>query len=228
MIMRLKKIFFSIFLIIFLTHSLASVDVALSRVDINTNNQTSLKNGAKLFMDYCSGCHSLKYMRYSRLAKDLHIDKNILTRDFIFTGQKPGDTIKVAMPKKTSEKWFGITPPDLSLTARSKGVDWIYSYLNNFYPDTSRPFGVNNRVLKNAAMPDVLVQIKNKLTPDAFEDATRDITNFLNYVSEPAQLKRYDIGFKVIAFLFVLLILSYLLKKEYWKDVKYGKWRIKK
>jgi ubiquinol-cytochrome c reductase cytochrome c1 subunit len=131
------------------------------------------------------------------------------------------------MSKVGAEKWFGTTPPDLSLVSRSKGVDWIYTYLRSFYKDESRPFGVNNKILVNASMPDVLWELKQNKSAEDFDQDVRDITNFLDYVGEPAKLVRVDLGYKVLAFLFVLFILSYLLKKEYWKDVKYGKWRAK-
>ena len=135
--------------------------------------------------------------------------------------------MKSAISTSASTKWFGGAPPDLSLTSRSRGVDWIYSYLKGFYPDAERTFGVNNHVLANASMPDVLWSLRQSKSAEAFDQDVRDITNFLDYVGEPAKLVRVDLGIKVMLFLAVLLVLSYLLKKEYWKDVKYGKWKAK-
>lgn len=203
----------------------ASSGVHLDAANTDINNQKSLQNGAKLYMNYCSSCHSIKFMRYNRLAKDLNIDEKTVEKNLIFTGAKIGEPIISAIDSQKSEKWFGVTPPDLSLTARSRGVDWIYTYLKSFYKDNSRPFGVNNHILKNAAMPDVLWAMKKKSTPAEYDQQIRDITNFLDYVAEPIKIHRVLIGIKVIAFLLVLFILSYLLKKEYWRDVKYGKWR---
>lgn len=145
----------------------------------------------------------------------------------MFNGEKIGDKVTSSMSDVGAVQWFGTTPPDLSLVSRSKGVDWVYTYLRSFYKDDSRPFGVNNKILVNASMPDVLWELEQNKSAEDFDQDVRDITNFLDYVGEPAKLVRVDLGYKVLAFLFVLFILSYLLKKEYWKDVKYGKWRAK-
>ena len=129
------------------------------------------------------------------------------------------------MPEEGAAKWFGGTPPDLSLVARSKGTDWIYTYLRSFYEDDSKVFGVNNKVLENASMPDALWSLKKGKSEVEFDQDVRDITNFLDYVGEPAKLIRTSLGIWVLLFLGILFILTYLLKKEYWKDVKYGIWR---
>lgn len=205
----------------------AGTNVALNKANNDIHNEASLQNGAELFMNYCNGCHSIKYMRYGRLAKDLNIDTKLLKENFIFAGQKVGEEIVSAMPANDAVAWFGVVPPDLSLTARSRGVDWIYSYLGAFYPDNTRPFGVNNRVLHGVSMPDVLAARKATLGTEKFDNELRDITNFLDYVSEPIQLKRTSIGVNVLIFLVILLVFSYLLNKEYWQDVQYGHWRAK-
>lgn len=202
-------------------------NIALNKANNDIHDEASLQNGAELFMNYCSGCHSIGYIRYGRLAKDLNIDIKLLKENLIFTGQRVGEKIISAMPTNDAADWFGVAPPDLSLTARSHGVDWIYSYLGAFYPDNARPFGVNNRVLHNVAMPDVLASRKATLGTEKFDNELRDITNFLDYVSEPIQLKRTSIGVNVLIFLVILLIFSYLLEKEYWQDVRYGNWRAK-
>ena len=205
----------------------AGAGVALEQSNTDINDQKSLQNGANLFMNYCSGCHSIELMRYNRIGKDLNISNADVKKNLMFSGDKIGDTITSSMSEEGAVKWFGTTPPDLSLVSRSKGVDWIYTYLNSFYEDDSRPFGVNNKILINASMPDVLWEHKKNKSTEDFEQDIRDITNFLDYVGEPAELIRVDLGYKVMSFLFILFILSYLLKKEYWKDVKYGKWRAK-
>ncbi len=217
-------------------------------------NEASLQRGAKLFMNYCSGCHGLQYLRYNRMAEDLEIPEDLLTDNLIFTGAKPGEHINTAMPSEPASVWFGQAPPDLSLTARSRGPSWIYSYLLTFYLDESRPMGVNNVVLPGASMPNVLAELEGWKAMDEhhggdashgepsgghggghepafvevepgtleqaeFRAAVGDITNFLTYAAEPGKRDRQALGFKVIAYLIVLFILSWLLKREFWKDV---------
>jgi len=203
----------------------ASGDLHLDHANTDISDTASLQNGAKLFMNYCSGCHAISFMRYNRIAKDLNLSDSLMAENLMFAGDKPGETITTAMPKEGAAKWFGVTPPDLSLVARAKGTDWIYTYLRGFYEDDSKVFGVNNKVLENASMPDVLWSLKEGKSEAEFDQDVRDITNFLDYVGEPAKLIRTRLGVWVLLFLGVLLVLTYLLKKEYWKDVKYGIWR---
>jgi len=203
----------------------AAGDLHLDRANTDISDTASLQNGAKLFMNYCSGCHAISFMRYNRIAKDLNLSDSLVSEHLMFAGDKPGETITTAMPKEVAAKWFGGPPPDLSLVARAKGTDWIYTYLRGFYKDDSRVFGVNNKVLENASMPDALWSLKEKKPEAEFNQDVRDITNFLDYVGEPAKLIRTELGFWVLLFLGVLFVLTCLLKKEYWKDVKYGIWR---
>ena len=203
----------------------ASGELHLDHANTNISDTASLQNGAKLFMNYCSGCHAISFMRYNRIAQDLNLSDSLVAQHLMFAGEKPGETITTAMPKEGAAKWFGGTPPDLSLVARAKGTDWIYTYLRGFYKDDSKVFGVNNKVLENASMPDVLWSLKEGKSEAEFDQDVRDITNFLDYVGEPAKLIRTSLGVWVLLFLGVLLVLTYLLKKEYWKDVKYGIWR---
>lgn len=205
----------------------ASSSANLEHANIDIYDIKSTQNGAKLFMNYCSGCHSIGLMRYNRIGKDLKLTEKQVTDNLMFNGEKSGDLITANISKENGSKWFGNTPPDLSLTARAKGVDWIYSYLNGFYKDDSRSFGVNNHILEGASMPDILWKMKADLPKHKFEKNIRDITNFLDYVSEPAKLVRLNLGWWVLGFLSILLVLSYMLKKEYWRDVKYGKWQAK-
>ena len=203
----------------------AAGDLHLDHANTDISDTASLQNGAKLFMNYCSGCHAIGFMRYNRIAKDLNLSDSLVAEHLMFAGEKPGETITTAMPKEGAAKWFGVTPPDLSLVARAKGTDWIYTYLRGFYEDDSKVFGVNNKVLESASMPDVLWSLKEGKSEAEFDQDVRDITNFLDYVGEPAKLIRTSLGVWVLLFLSVLLVLTYLLKKEYWKDVKYGIWR---
>ena len=211
-------------------------------------NIASLQRGAKYFVNYCLGCHSANYVRYNRLAEDLGITEEQLIDNLMFTGERPYDTMISAMPAESAERWFGTAPPDLSLIARSRGTDWIYSYLKSFYLDDARPTGTNNLVLEATAMPHVLWELQGWQQPvmhetagDAagpvvverlepategmlsaaeFDRVVRDLANFLDYVSEPVQLERRRLGIRVILFLLVFLLFAYLLKKEYWKQVR--------
>ncbi len=217
----------------------------LQQAHTNMRDIAGLQHGAKLFMNYCSGCHSLKYLRYSRMASDLHLSQQEVMDNLDFTGAKFQEPIVSAMPAEDAAKWFGKAPPDLSLEVRAKGADWVYSYLHGFYLDPSRPVGWNNTVFPNASMPNVLVslqgiqkQVKDgegengqeaptklelaqpgSMTPAQFDDAVRDLTGFLQYAAEPAAMKRTSMGVWVILYLALFTLLAYFLKKEFWKDV---------
>jgi ubiquinol-cytochrome c reductase cytochrome c1 subunit len=203
----------------------AATKAHLDHADTDITDTASLQNGAKLFMNYCSGCHAIGFMRYNRIGKDLGLSDDLVKNNLMFAGNKAGETITTAMPEDAAESWFGAVPPDLSLVARSKGTDWIYTYLRSFYKDDSRVFGVNNKVLANASMPDALWSLREAQSETEFDNSVRDITNFLDYVGEPAKLIRLRLGKWVLLFLGMLFVLTYMLKKEYWKDVKYGIWR---
>lgn len=222
----------------------ASEGPETQEANTHLNDQASLQRGATLFMNYCSGCHSLQYLRYSRMGEDLGLTEDQVAKNFIFTGVKPGEHITVAMQPDDSAAWLGKTPPDLSLTGRSRGPDWIYTYLKSFYMDESRPLGWNNTLLPNASMPNVLWQLqgiqhpvmgkgadgqpaveklvlaeKGSMDPEQYDQAARDISAFLQYVGEPAAMQRESWGVWVILFLAVFTLLAYLLKHEYWRDV---------
>ncbi|MDP7553721.1 MAG: cytochrome c1 [Candidatus Thioglobus sp.] len=220
---RIKLLLVTFFLSLSVLASGGELHLDEAHTDIS--NTASLQNGAKLFMNYCSGCHAISFMRYNRIAKDLSLSDSAVAENLMFAGEKVGELITTAMPEDAASKWFGGVPPDLSLVARSKGTDWIYSYLRGFYPDDSKVFGVNNKVLANASMPDALWSLKENQSGAEFDQSVRDITNFLDYVGEPAKLIRTGLGAWVLSFLVLLFVLSYFLKKEYWKDVKYGIWR---
>lgn len=220
----------------------------LQKAPIDLHNQASLQKGARLFVNYCMGCHSLEHQRYNRMARDIGLTDEQVRDNLIFTGAKVGDTMKNAMPKADAKRWFGVAPPDLTVIARSRGVDYLYTYLQTFYQDPSRPFGVNNAVFPNAGMPHVLWQLQGmqkpvyavhkdpegneiktlqgfelaqpgSMSPPEFREAMRDLVNFLAYVGEPIQLERQRLGIWVLLFLGLAFVVFYLLKKEYWKDV---------
>jgi len=222
---NLKSLALCFSLVALSLNALAAGKVNLDHADTDIMDRASLQNGAKLFMNYCSGCHAISFMRYNRIGSDLGLSDELVKQNLMFAGNKPGETMVTAMPEDAASKWFGGVPPDLSLVARSKGTDWIYTYLRSFYEDESRIFGVNNKVLANASMPDALWSLKDTQSETEFDNSVRDITNFLDYVGEPAKLIRLRLGKWVLLFLGVLFILVYMLKKEYWKDVKYGVWR---
>jgi len=232
-------------LILLLTLSfgvVASETIELQEADIDLSDNESLQRGAQHFVTYCLGCHSAKHMRYLRFALDAEVDQKKVLKDIAPEGASIYDQLRSAMNKHDAEKWFGVQPPDLSLIARSRGADWLYSYLKSYYLDASRPFGVNNLVYEDTAMPNPLWQLQGEqhseirktiygeytklvleetgtLSEKEFDVFVNDLVNFLVYVGEPVQLERERIGKYVIIFLLMFLVIAYLLKKEYWQDV---------
>jgi ubiquinol-cytochrome c reductase cytochrome c1 subunit len=227
--------------------ALASEGGGLRHAGTDIGDKASLQRGAKLFMNYCSGCHSLKYLRYSRMAEDLGLSEEEVMDNLNFTGAKFGEQIHVSMTEEHAKQWFGKMPPDLSVISRVRGSDWIFTYLTSFYQDESRPLGWNNNLFANASMPNPLWELQGlqrpvygKKDPDSgeatverleiaqpgtqnkveFDQTVRDITTFLEYAGEPAALKRQSLGVWVILFLAFFTFLAFLLKKEYWRDVK--------
>ncbi|MCC7259109.1 MAG: cytochrome c1 [Gammaproteobacteria bacterium] len=216
--------------------------------NVDVGNVASLQRGARNFVNYCMGCHSAQYVRYNRLAQDLGISEQQLIDNLMFAAQKPTETMTIAMRPADAVRWFGVAPPDLSLIARNRGADYIYNFLRGFYLDPTRPSGVNNLMLPNAAMPHVLAGLQGtheavfaeegesgathtvfrefrqvtagQLSPEEYDQFVRDTVAFLAYIGEPMQLERQRLGLMVLAFLLVFGILSYLLKKEIWKDVR--------
>jgi len=228
--------------------SAAGGGAPLEDANIDLADQASLQNGAKYFVNYCMGCHSLEYMRYNRMAADLGIDEVDLRQNLIFTGVKPGDLMTNAMRPQDGEKWFGTAVPDLTLVTRWRSPDWLYTYLKTFYADPSRPYGVNNLVFPEVGMPHVLSGLQGIQQPvfeehqteggetvkkvvgvspatggsmslEEYDTLVRDLTAFLTYAGEPMKLERQRLGVYVLLFLGVFFILAYALKKEYWKDV---------
>ncbi len=220
----------------------------LEKAETNIRSKESLRNGAKNYMNYCSGCHSLQYQRYKRMAEDLGLSKEEVEQNLIFTGAKYTDHMTMNMSSEDSEVWFGKAPPDLSVIARARGNDWLFSYLKGFYKDPSRPSGWNNTVFKNASMPNVFWKQQgiqeahfdehkldsgvvthtfdkfSKLTDgtmsdEEFDHTVRDIVNFLDYTSEPAKLIRLAYAPWVLLFMVLLVLMTFLLKKEFFKDI---------
>ncbi len=222
--------------------------VHLDKADIDLHDQDSLRRGAKLFVNYCLSCHSAAYMRYNRMGQDLGLTDAQVKENLMFAAEKVGETMTIAMPADDAKRWFGTKVPDLSVIARARGADWLYSYLRGFYLDGSRPWGVNNSVFKDVGMPHVLWELEGlkkpvyevrknhegeeekhivgfetvlpgKLSRAEYDLAVRDLVNFLVYMGEPAKLVRYNIGVWVLLYLVILFVVAYALKKEYWKDV---------
>lgn len=194
--------------------------LACSKAPIDFNNKGSLQRGASMFMNYCVGCHTAQYVRHSRIAKDLEIPPELVEQYLLVTGNQIGDHITAGIDPEVQGKWFGAAPPDLSLETRLRGDDWVYTYLLSFYEDPSRPWGANNLVLANAAMPHVLHGLQKELGQEEYEAQVGDLVNFMAWMAEPVREDRKRYGVYVLIFLFALLIPVYLLNKEYWKDVK--------
>lgn len=247
----MKKLGLIIFLVLMLvTPQLfaAGGDVKLDKANIDLYDKEAVKRGARYFSQYCLNCHSASLMRYSRIAEDMGMTTEEVTEQLIRTGAKVGDTMTITMEKEDAKRWFGNAPPDLSVVSRARGIDWLYTYLRSFYRDEARPWGVNNAVFKDVAMPHVLWELqglqeavtttekneegiekevitgfklvdKGKLTPQEYDGVVLDIVSFLAYLGEPSKLTRLALGKWVLIFLVVFLLLTYLLKKEYWKDI---------
>ena len=221
--------------------------IPLLEAKVELGDRASLQRGAKLFVNYCAGCHSARFMRYGRMGRDLGLTEEQVRANLMFVSDKPGDPILATLGGADADAWFGAAPPDLSLTARARGADWLYTYLMTFYRDESRPFGANNLVFPDVAMPHALVELQGVqarkedeggghagparagdllelvepggLSVAEYRRAVRDLVNFMVYVGEPAKLDRYVVGGWVLLFLLVFFVISRLLYKEYWKDV---------
>lgn len=225
----------------------ASSNIKLEKIDIDIENNSSLQRGAKVFFDKCVGCHSLKYMRYSELANGIGFkeenNKSIeeIIKDKLIKDKNINinDSISGYMYNKDSIKWFGKIPPDLSLISRYRTDNWLYTYMKSFYEDKNRPFGVNNLIFPDVGMPHVLLDLQGKqilteknnnftlelvkngsLNEEEYNSLVKDLVCFLSYVGEPTKIERQSIGIYVLLFTILLAIVLYLLKREYWKDIK--------
>jgi len=217
----------------------ANEHVKLDHAPIDPSNKVSLQRGAKTFVNYCLNCHSASYMRYNRL-QDIGLTDTQIKANLLFAGDKVGDTMTVAMPKADAKAWFGATPPDLSVEARARGADWLYSYLRGFYRDDTRPTGWNNTVYDKVAMPHVLWELQGQqvlkvneateehvlvldkpgtMSPAEYNLMVADLVNYLVFMAEPFKERDKHLGLLVLAFLGLLFGLTYALKKEFWKDI---------
>jgi ubiquinol-cytochrome c reductase cytochrome c1 subunit len=239
----MKTLSLSILLLAFSLGVAAEENSALQQANFDPEDRGSIVHGAKNFVKYCLGCHSIKHIRYQRIAQDFGIDELKVLAEIAPQGATIYQQMHTAMNAHDSEKWFGIQPPDLSLVARSRSADWLYSYLKSFYTDTTKPLGVNNLVFKDVGMPNVFWQLQGEqkatyanvdgqqiidklaletpgtLSEEQFDTLINDMVNFLTYVGEPVKMERERLGKYVLFFLIMFLVIAYLLKKEYWKDV---------
>jgi ubiquinol-cytochrome c reductase cytochrome c1 subunit len=201
----------------------AAAETSLLPVRVDPSNQAALRHGAQLFMNYCAGCHSLRYIRYSKIAEDVgltgpdgQIDKEQLRNNLIFTKATIDAPIIVSMSPVDARQWFGVVPPDLSLTARARGTSWVYTYLKSFYADDHRPFGVNNSLLPNVAMPNVLAPLREDkhLTTQELDSAITDLVTFLSYVADPEKANRQKLGIWVLFFIGIWLIAMVIIWRK--------------
>lgn len=227
-------------------------------VDIDVSDKSALQDGARTFVDYCMGCHSARFQRYERVADDLGIPHERMVENLAPAGAKIGDHMTIGMRQADAKTWFGAAPPDLTLVARVRGTDWLYGYLRSFYEDPTRPWGVNNTVFPNVAMPNVLEGLQGRqrlgckevqrvedggkhtdtplsheacdqliivpntgtLTNAQFDEKVKNLVTFLAYSANPDKLQHRRIGTYVLLYLTVLFILAWLLKREFWKDIR--------
>ncbi len=224
----------------------ASADeLQLDSANFDPHDAISIQRGARVFVNYCLNCHSASAMRYNRLT-DLGLTEQQIKENLLFTADKVGDPMTISATRMDQRQWFGVAPPDLSVVARSRGTDWLYTYLRTFYRDEKRPTGWNNLAFPNVGMPHALWQLQGSqvlkieseeheghkvehkklvlehpgsLSTLEYDKLTGDLVNFLSYMGEPEKTKRSQIGIVVLFFLLLLLVPAWLLKREYWKDV---------
>lgn len=219
----------------------------LDKAPVNLADQDSLQRGARMFVNYCLNCHSASAMRYSRL-QDIGLSEDQIKENLLFASEKPGELMKISMPKAEAKAWFGAAPPDLSVISRSRGADWLYTYLRSFYRDDSRATGWNNTVFDKVGMPHVMWSLQGEqiahyktvvdhagkethafdrfelikpgtVTLAEYDAQVGDLVNYLVWMGEPAQLQRKKLGIIVLVFLGIFFVVAYYLKKEFWKDI---------
>ena len=219
----------------------------LEPAPVNTADLSSLQRGAKLFVNYCLNCHSASLMRYNRL-KDIGLTDDQIRDNLLFSADKVGETMTIAMQPKEAKAFFGAQPPDLSVISRARGDDWLYTYLRTFYRDDSRATGWNNLVFPSVGMPHVLWELQGqraakfaeteehgekvhkfagfeqlspgKLSKVEYDQATADLVGFLDWMAEPAQNHRKRLGVWVLLFLGVFTVFAWRLNAAFWKDIK--------
>jgi len=248
----MKKLILSFVLIFAPLLAFANTEVELQHVKADFSDKESLQRGARNFTNYCMGCHSLKYMRWERLADDLQVPHELVQQYLNPAGtvlpgydaKKIGELMTIAANEKVQKRWFGATPPDLTLETRLHGgPDWVYTYLVSFYKDESRPYGFNNTVFKDVGMPNVLadlqgtqecevhddhgtrhvgechIAIPGSMSNKEYQQFVYDLVNFLDYAAEPSKAKRLSTGLWVLFYVLIFIIAAVFLNKEYWKDV---------
>jgi ubiquinol-cytochrome c reductase cytochrome c1 subunit len=225
----------------------SGAEIHLDHAPVNLHNQESLQRGARVFVNYCLNCHSASYMRYNRM-QDIGLSELQIKDNLLFAAEKPGELMRVAMRTNEAKAWFGAPPPDLSVISRSRGSDWVYSYLRAFYRDDTRPTGWNNSVFDKVGMPHVMQELQGhlapvyrsvktadghehqviermelvkpgKLTLAEYDALVGDLVNYLTWMGEPAKTQRMNIGLAVLLFLSIFYVVAFYLKKEFWKDV---------
>ncbi|RKZ85477.1 MAG: cytochrome c1 [Gammaproteobacteria bacterium] len=214
----------------------ASGGIHLDPVEIDLSDKASLQRGAKTFVNYCLSCHSASFMRYNRMAKDIGLTEEQVKENLMFASEKIGDTMTIAMRAEDAKRWFGVTPPDLSVISRARGTDWLNTYLRTFYLDNTKAMGTNNLAFKDVGMPHVLWQQQGYLAADAethhlthategdmsnyeYNVMIADLVNFLAYVGEPSKIQRLALGKWVLLYLFLFFLVAYPMKKAFWKDI---------
>lgn len=217
----------------------SGAELHLDKAPDRANDHAALQRGAKVFVNYCLNCHGASYMRYNRLA-DIGVSDEQIKANLLFTRDKVGEPMTIAMQRADAKQWFGAAPPDLTVIARARasefgsGADWLYTYLRTFYRDETRPTGWNNVVFSNVGMPHVLWELQGeqvmedhklklakpgKLSPREYDEVVADLVGYLKYMGEPMGELRKRLGVIVLIVLAVIFVLAYALKREYWKDV---------
>jgi ubiquinol-cytochrome c reductase cytochrome c1 subunit len=225
----------------------AGAEVKLDRAPVNIHDQESLQRGARVFVNYCLNCHSANYMRYVRMT-DIGLSEAQIKDNLMFAADKPGETMTVAMRAADAKEWFGAAPPDLTVITRSRGADWVYTYLRTFYRDDTRPTGWNNLVFDKVGMPHVMHELQGHLVPvmrevtgedgkphqvierltlakpgkmtlTEYDALVADLVNYLTWMGEPAKAQRMRTGVAVILFLSLFFVVAFYLKREFWRDV---------
>lgn len=237
----------SLLLALPLTALASGAGLHLDRAPVNIHDQESLQRGARVFVNYCLNCHSASYMRYTRMT-DIGLTEAQIKDNLLYAADKPGETMTVAMRVKDAKAWFGAPPPDLTVITRSRGSDWVYTYLRKFYRDSTRPTGWNNLVFDKVGMPHVLHELQGhmvpvmhevtgedgkthqvierleltkpgKLTLAEYDALVADLVNYLSWMGEPAKAQRMTTGVAVTVFLALFFVVAFYLKKEFWKDI---------
>jgi ubiquinol-cytochrome c reductase cytochrome c1 subunit len=240
----MKKILFLALMLPFAAYA-AGGQVRLDKAPIDTGDAVSIQRGARVFVNYCLNCHSAQYMRYNGLMA-LGLTEQQIRDNLLLGAGKVGDTMTVAMRPSDAKEWFGVVPPDLSVVARSRGADWLYTYLRSYYRDGQTATGWNNLVFPNVGMPHVLWELQGQqalrvteesgphgkhsvtalvvdqpgtLSRNDYNRLVADLVNYLVFMGEPGRASRIRMGYIALIAVGVLFVLFYLLKREYWKDI---------